>query len=52
MKEISVTLEIFHFDISGIEIKLIQSSNKLFIKIIFDVFNFDKLDKDIKEPHL
>ena len=49
--EISLTFDIFHFDISGKYFILEQSINKLDIFIIWFVFHFDISGKDSNEEH-
>ena len=47
----SVTLFVFHFDISGKDNKDEHPENKLFIYITLFVFHFDISGKDDKDEH-
>ena len=48
---ISLTFEVFHFDISGNDINELHSRNISLISLTFEVFHFDISDNDIIELH-
>ena len=48
---IYLTLEVFHFDISGNDINELHSKNIKFIYLTLEVFHFDKSGNDINELH-
>ena len=51
MELILITLEVFHFDISGKDFNELHSSNKELISVTFEVFHFDISGNDINELH-
>ena len=51
MLVISSRLSVVHFDISGKDVKEVQSENKLFIFLILSVFHTDKSGNKTNDVH-